>query len=56
MPISGAFDMAVACLSLKDNKLYPMPGFNMNETVLENSITCLEYCQDEEFNIYKFES
>ena len=56
MPISGAFDMAVACLSLKDKKLYPMPGSNINKTVLENSITCLEYCQDEEFNIYKFES
>ena len=52
-PTSSAFDLAVACVSLKDKKLYPMPGSLKKEEKLENAITCLEYCRQDEFNIYK---
>jgi len=55
MPIGGAFNLAVACVSLKDRKLYPMPGSQDKEKVLDNTIICLEYCRDDEFNIYRLE-
>lgn len=52
-PTSSAFDLSIACVSLKDKKLYPSLGSQEKEKKLENSITCLEYCRDGDFNIYK---
>jgi 3-oxoacyl-[acyl-carrier-protein] synthase II len=54
-PTSSAFDLAVACVSLKDKKLYPVPGSQEKDAVLGNTIICLEYCQKDEFNIYRLE-
>ncbi len=56
MPTSSAFDLAVACVSLKDKKLYPLPGSKEKEEVQKKTITCLEYCQEDEFNIYMIKS
>ena len=53
MPTGSAFDLAVACLSLKDKKLYPIPGSDEEVTQLNATITCLEYCRENEFNLYK---
>jgi 3-oxoacyl-[acyl-carrier-protein] synthase II len=53
MPTSSAFDLAVACLSFKDKKLYPVPGLKDNKEVLDNTIACLEFCQEDEFNVYR---
>lgn len=54
-PTSSAFDLAVACVSLKDKKLYPVPGTKEKEEALDNTINCLEYCQKDEFNIYRLD-
>jgi 3-oxoacyl-[acyl-carrier-protein] synthase II len=56
MPTASAFDIAVACLSLKDKILYPMPGVEGKEADLNEAIMCLEYCRNDEFNVYRLKS
>lgn len=55
-PTNSAFDLAVACVSMNDKKRYPVPGSKDKEETLENAITCMEYCREDEFNIYKLKS
>lgn len=66
MPIGAALDLAIAAISLKEKTLFPAPQGSMlsnqnlkiirKKQILRNTaISCLEYCDQDEFNIYQLE-
>jgi len=68
MPIGCAFDLAIGAICLKEKKLFLIPEITTNQQMPSNAIsgitdisgnkniTCLEYCDRDEFNLYTLSS